>query len=101
MHESLDVIQIIFSIFVALFAIITFFSTRKKENTEIGNKSGELSADLKHMNGTLTDIRIDINEINHKLDINSERITRTEESVKQAHKRLNTLESKIERLEEK
>lgn len=101
MIESFTVVQVIFSICVAFLTILTFFSTRKKENAESGSKTGELYSELKHINATLTDVRVEINEINHKLDINSERITRTEESVRQAHKRLNTLESKIERLEEK
>lgn len=101
MQENLALIQIIFSISVAFLSIVTFFYTRKKENMASGNKTGELYSELRHINAVLSDVRVEINEINHKMDTNSERITRVEESVRQAHKRLNTLENKIERMEEK
>jgi len=53
-----------------------------------------LQTDVSYIKTGIVDIRVDIREIGKRMDGLSERITRVEESAKQAHKRLDKLEDK-------
>jgi peptidoglycan hydrolase CwlO-like protein len=92
-----DIFSIILSCFGALagiFAAIAYFTNRGKDNRHEGEHDGEIKGDIKYMRNSFDDLRLDVKEVARKQDSQSERITRVEESVKQAHKRIDTLESK-------
>ena len=87
-------------------AVLGYFTFKKNENKEIKNETKEDTKSKAELNTKLdlvlmnnTEIKGSVKELDRKLDafkddVNT-RLTRVEESNKQAHKRLDTLESKI------
>jgi len=69
-------------------SIVTFFVTRNNERYRNGSKDGELHADIQYIKRRSDDMLLEQKETNKTLDNLSERVTRVEESTKQAHKRL-------------
>lgn len=96
-------ISLICTILGALLGYLTFKGNQNrqiKEDTKEDTKSKvELNAKLDVVLMNNTEIKGSVKELDRKLDafkddVNT-RLTRVEESSKQAHKRLDTLESKI------
>ena len=87
-------------------AILGYFTFKNNEKKEIKNETEEDTKSKVELNTKLdvvlmnnTEIKGSVKELDRKLDsfkddVNT-RLTRVEESSKQAHKRLDTLESKI------
>lgn len=74
--------------------IATYWTSSKKNSQEDGQHSGQISSDLGYLKKGVEDINAKLekgDERHYKL---SERVGRTEESVKSAHRRLDALESK-------
>ncbi|MGE8207694.1 hypothetical protein ACQKP0_24805 [Heyndrickxia sp. NPDC080065] len=59
-------------------------------------ESAEIKAQLDYIGKGVDDIRIDLRTNERQMAALGERVTRVEESSKQAHKRLDTIESKEE-----
>ncbi|MNV46422.1 hypothetical protein D3C71_1382540 [compost metagenome] len=66
----------------------------KDEIAQAATADAALQTDVSYIKTGVVDIRVDIREIGKRMDGLSERITRVEESAKQAHKRLDRLEEK-------
>ena len=60
---------------------------KKKENKE----DGALGADIKYIMRRTDDILLEQKDTNKSINLLAERVTRVEESTKQAHKRLDKL----------
>lgn len=93
-----EIISIIVSCLAAggsLVAIFTYHNAKKQEIYKSGEDHDSVRADIKYMRNTLDDLRVDMRELMRKQDEQTERITRLEESAKQAHKRIDTLEKRI------
>ena len=96
-------ISLICTMLGALLGYLTFKSNQKKqikEETKEDTKSKvELNAKLDVVLMNNTEIKGSVKELDRKLDtfrdVGDTRLNRVEESSKQAHKRLDTLESKI------
>lgn len=65
---------------------------RKNENQH----DAKLEAKLEYISKGVDDIRIDIKSNEKQLALQAERLTRVEESSKQAHKRLDKMEGKLD-----
>lgn len=93
----------------ALFAYIGYSKGLKKDCKSEGKEQGEQKAELEqlkiqvkeacenkadteYIKRRVDDILLEQRNTNNKLDSHAERITRVEESVKQAHKRLDRME---------
>lgn len=87
----------ILSAVVSITAIISFVRKNKSENVQEGNKAGALQSDLAYIKNLLNDVKAEVKGIDKRIEINTERIAKVEESVRQAHKRLNQLENKFYR----
>ena len=85
----------IFSSMASITAIITFLRNSKNAVAEEGNKSGALQSDLSYIKNLLNDVKAEVKGIDKRIELNTERIAKVEESVRQAHKRLNQLENKF------
>ena len=56
-----------------------------------GQESGELKADIKYIKSGIDDIKIDLKVQEKRVNELSERVTRIEESARQAHKRIDEI----------
>ncbi|PGC95121.1 hypothetical protein [Bacillus toyonensis] len=61
-----------------------------------GQQSAEVKAELGYIRKGVDDIRIDLKASEKQMVALGERVTRVEESTKQAHKRLDTLEKEVD-----
>jgi len=68
----------------------------KKDTYYEGSKDGELMADTQYIKRRIDDVFLEQRDTNKSITTLSERVTRVEESAKQAHKRID----RIERVEE-
>lgn len=95
--DGLTVLAIVLPIVTAGLTIASFFIARSAEAKKKGHDDGELKADISYVKRRVDDILLEQREINKMLDAHGERITRLEESTKQAHKRIDGLENRISR----
>ncbi len=59
-----------------------------------GGSQGAMRQDMEYIKRGVDDIRVDVRAQGQRVDGLSERVTRVEESAKQAHKRIEKLEAK-------
>ena len=71
---------------------LSYALNRSREIKSDGQQSAEMKAELGYIRKGVDDIRIDQKASERQMVSFGERITRVEESSKQAHKRLDTLE---------
>ena len=76
----------------AICTIVTFTINRGKDKYQEGTDDGGIRGDIKYMRNSFDDLRLDVKEIARKQDQQGERLTRVEESVKSAHKRIDAIE---------
>ncbi|MBG9938555.1 MULTISPECIES: hypothetical protein [Bacillus] len=79
----------------ALSLAISYFGyalNRSKSIKSDGQQSAEVKAELGYIRKGVDDIRIDLKASERQMVALGERVTRVEESTKQAHKRLDTIE---------
>ena len=65
---------------------------KTKSAKDDGKQTAEVSAQLQYISKGVDDIRIDIKANEKQMQVLGERVTRVEESTKQAHKRLDKVE---------
>ena len=100
---SVEIVALVISIIgavSAICAIVAFFINRGKDKYDKGDTDGGLRADVKYMRNSFDDLRLDVKEVGRKQDAFGERLIRVEESTKSAHKRIDTLEKKINHTED-
>lgn len=68
--------------------------TARNDAEKEGLEDGELRAQVNYIARGVDDLRVEIRAANQRYDTLAERLTRTEESVKSAHKRLDRLEGR-------
>ncbi|AND06654.1 hypothetical protein COL26_30755 [Bacillus thuringiensis] len=85
-------IGLIIAIASALIGYFSYSLNRSKEIKSDGQQGAELKAKLEYISKGVDDIRIDQKASERQMVAFGERITRVEESSKQAHKRLDNLE---------
>ena len=74
-----------------LIAVITYIRGSNKEIVTDGKDQGELRADIKYIRSGIEDIKLDMRVQDSKIEGLAERLTRVEESTKEAHHRLDDL----------
>lgn len=77
-----------------VFGYIGYISGVKKESKSDGQKNGELKADIEYIKRRSDDTLLELKDISKTQSAHAERLTRVEESAKQAHKRLDRIERK-------
>ncbi|CAM3942543.1 MULTISPECIES: hypothetical protein [Paenibacillus] len=63
----------------------------KDEVAQEATADASLQTDVSYIKSGILDIRVDLRDIGRRMDDFSERLTRVEESAKQAHKRLDEI----------
>lgn len=85
-------IAILCTVIGLLINLAMFLRTRKNDGAEIGKRA----ADIDYIKRRTDDILLEQRNANNTLGAHGERISRLEESVKQAHKRLDAISEKEE-----
>lgn len=100
---SVEIVALVISIIGAVSAtcaIVAFFINRGKDKYDKGGTDESLRSDVKYMRNSFDDLRLDVKEVGRKQHAVGERLIRVEESTKSAHKRIDTLEKKINHTED-
>lgn len=79
-----------------VFGYIGYAKGVKKESHHEGEIDGTQKADIEYIKRRTDDILLEQRETNKSVNALAERVTRVEESVKSAHKRLDQIEEKDE-----
>lgn len=74
-----------------LFSWLTFRQKEREETKAEGKNDGVLISDVGYIKAGVDDLKRDSRETHHTLESYNERITRCEESCKQAHHRIDEL----------
>ncbi len=95
MTVELGILISIASLFVAgmgvLIAYLTYQSRKSNATKSDTKENAELKAGLDYIRKGVDDIRIDLRANEKQMNVLSERVTRVEESNKQAHKRIDAI----------
>lgn len=78
----------------AISGIVLGWLGRSRTVRQDGAEDGELRAAVNYIRQAVDDLRVEIKSQSQRYDLLAERLTRTEESVKSAHKRLDRLEGR-------
>lgn len=84
----------IISAISAVSGVVLGWLGRSKAVHEEGAEDGELRASVKYIRDGVDNLRVEIKAQSQRYDALAERVTRVEESAKQAHNRINRLEGR-------
>ena len=76
------------SLIATLCGIATFVFSRLSSIKRDSRSNGQQSSDIQYIKRRIDDVLLEQRETNKTLDVHAERLARVEESVKQAHKRI-------------
>lgn len=85
-------IGILLSVLGVIIAFLGYQLNKSKEIKSDGRESAEFKAELGYIRRGVDDIKIDLRANDKQLQAFGERLTRVEESSKQAHKRIDKFE---------
>lgn len=74
-----------------IFSILTHRRNTKNDSEIVGEGRGVLQSDVGYIKAGIDDLKRENKAVNIKLDSIFERVTRVEESCKQAHKRIDEI----------
>lgn len=89
--EITEILPVLLSLASVAIAAVSLTRSKKKDSETEGQDKGVITSDLGYIKSTVDDIKIENREARKEHQTSNERITRCEESVKQAHKRIDTL----------
>ena len=75
-------------------AVLGILGWRRNSNKDLrtaAEDNGELRSDIKYIKGGIEDIKVDMRVRDKEIGVLTERVTRVEESTKQAHLRINEI----------
>ena len=84
------------AVFGALISLIAMSRKSKRDTEKLGEDKGVLASDIGYIKAGVDDLKRESRETRHDLGELSTRLTRVEESCKQAHKRIDELHERIE-----
>lgn len=76
----------------AISGIVLGWMGRSRMVRQDGAEDGELRASVNYIRSGVDDLRVEIRSQGQRYDMLAERVTRVEESTKQAHRRIDRLE---------
>lgn len=86
-------ISVMISIAAGLSGIVLGWLGRSRAVRQDGAEDGELRASVKYIRDGVDDLRVEIRSQGQRYDMLAERVTRVEESAKQAHRRIDRIEN--------
>lgn len=88
-------IGLLIAVLTLAMGYLSYSLNKSKEIKSDGQQSAEVKAELGYIRKGVDDIRIDLKANEKQMIALGERVTRVEESSKQAHKRLDNVEKEI------
>lgn len=85
-------VGVIGSVSGVAFGYIGYKRGVKSESYQTGNHRGTLLSDMQYIKRRIDDVLLEQKDTNKSINLLSERVTRVEESAKQAHKRLDCID---------
>lgn len=79
-----------------VFGGVGYSKGAKKDSYKDGEQDSTLKSDTQYIKRRVDDVLLEQRNINNTLSSHGERITRVEESTKQAHKRINRIDQHTE-----
>ncbi len=89
------VIAVVISAAGLLIAFVSLLHNSKKENKDEGKDKGSMMSDIGYIKAGVDDLKRDTKDNSKRINTLIERISRNEESTKQAHKRIDEVNEKI------
>lgn len=77
-----------------VFGYVGYSKGAKKDSHRDGEQDGSLKADTQYIKRRIDDVLLEQKDTNKSINALAERVTRVEESAKQAHKRIDRIEIK-------
>lgn len=85
--------SIVSAILGFLISYFTFLRNRKKDDTAEGQSKGVMLSDIGYIKAGVDDLKRESAETRKTMNEYGERLTRVEESAKQAHKRIDRIDN--------
>jgi len=95
MYLEFAILGAISTVFGMIITYFTFMRGRDKSIRQSAEENAKVSTKLDHISRGVDDIRIDLRSNEKQINNVAERVTRVEESSKQAHLRINDLEKEV------
>lgn len=89
------VIGIVVGVAGAVFGCVTFFRNKKSDDAADGKKDGIVLTELGYIKSGVDDIKRKQEKQDERNEAFTSRLVAVEESAKQAHKRIDTLEGRV------
>ena len=83
--------SIVFGALGFIIAYLTFQKNKKKDNVEEGQSRGAMASDIGYIKAGVDDLKRETRETRSAVGELNERVTRVEESCKQAHHRIDEI----------
>jgi len=75
-----------------IFGYIGYKKGLQKESSDSGREAGALKADMEYIKRRIDDVLLEQKDTNKSVNALAERVSKVEESAKQAHKRIDRIE---------
>lgn len=92
-ETALTVLSVISTVCAIVFGYIAFSRNKKKDDTDEGRSSGTMLTEIGYIKGGIDDIKAEQREQRKTNTEFVSRLTAVEESAKQAHKRIDRLDT--------
>ncbi|MBR5949113.1 MAG: hypothetical protein IKZ82_10805 [Clostridia bacterium] len=90
----LTALSVVSTVCAVAFGYSAFYRNRKREDTDSGKLSGTIVSELGYIRAGVDDLKREHRETAAAVGKLAERVTRVEESAKQAHHRISAIEGK-------
>ena len=87
----LTIISVVSAVLGVVISWVAFSRKSRKENERLGESRGVMASDIGYIKAGVDDLKREGRETRTDVRLLSERITRCEESCKQAHKRIDEM----------
>ena len=88
----ITIVGVVGTVCSILFGYIGYQKGLKTDYYKEGSEDGTLKADTQYIKRRIDDVLLEQKDTNKSINLLSERVTRVEESAKQAHKRIDRVE---------
>ena len=86
------VISAVCCIFTMIFGLVALFRNKKSDDAKEGKEDGIVLTELGYIKAGVDDLKKDNREMRNEMQTLHDKVTRLDESCKQAHKRVDKLE---------